>query len=189
MKRTNKLFKHLGFALVMGSLLVGCGKDNKSGQSSQWGINGLGGPGTWQAMGGISNSVVNAAVNENTCLGGQSGIYSNGGQQRYAIQFNITSVTGIASGDYYVGATSYGDVAVIVGQGVNQPALFIGYVCTRGGMAIGGAGQQPGNVALLAYSNCEAKTMNASMYVEGFLANFRTIAGGTSRGVKFSFCR
>jgi hypothetical protein len=44
MKRANKLFTHLGLALLMGSLLVACGKDNKSGQGglAQWGVSGLG---------------------------------------------------------------------------------------------------------------------------------------------------
>lgn len=195
MKRANKLFTHLGFALLMGSLLVACGKDNKSGQNGgiglgQFGINGLG-IGQYGQIGSISNSIVAAAINENVCISSQNGIV---GSSRYAVQYTLplpqSGAGGIPAGDYYLGVTTYGDVAVLVGNGVNAGPTFVAYICSRGLMGVGGQAQQmPWNVSTLSYSNCEAKGLNASTTAEGFLLNFRSPMFGTSRGTKFSFCR
>lgn len=196
MKRANKFFTHLGFALLMGSLLVACGKENKSGQTNntQWGINGLG-VGTYGSIGTVSNSIVAAAINENVCLGGQNNIYSNPTNSgRYAVQFPI-NITPFAANDFYLGVTSYGDVAIVVGQGAAAQPLFIAYVCPRNSIA-GSQGQLLSNPTLMTSSpSCgvSVKPMNATMVLPSAYGNdgllFRWADGGTSRGTKFSFCR
>ena len=198
MKRANKLLKHLGFTLLMGSLLVACGKDNKSGQSgglTQWGINGLG-VGQYGQVGTVSNQVVAAALAENVCLGGTNNIYGTGqfATGRFAVQFPV-NMTPFTAGDFYMGVTSYGDVAIVVGQGATAQPLFIAYVCPRDGIA-GGQGQLLANPTLLSYSpSCgvTVKPMNATMVLPTAFGQsglaFRWADGGTSRGTKFSFCR
>ncbi len=198
MKLANNLFKHLSFGLLMGSLLVACGKDNKSGQSSlsQWGINGLG-VGQYGQIGTISNSVVAAAVSQNVCLGGSNNIYGYNSSQyntgRYAVQFPL-NMTPFTAGDFYMGVTSYGDVAVVVGQGASAQPLFIAYVCPRSGMS-GGQGRLLANPQLLSYSpHCgsSSKPMNATMVLPSAFGQdglaFRWADGGNSQRMPFSFC-
>ncbi len=202
MKRTNKFITQLGFFLLMGSLLVACGKDNKSGQGglSQWGINGLGvGVGQYGQidLSQISHPVVIAAINENVCIGSNGGsayptAVTNQGV-RYGVQFPLTGQTGMVAGDYYLGVTSFGDVAVVVGQGPSQPPIFIAYLCNRGG--IGGQGQlarAPQFMTSGPYCGSAIKPMNATLALPSAFgqdgALFRWADGGASTGAKFSFC-
>ncbi|MFY7991993.1 MAG: hypothetical protein ACOVP4_01780 [Bacteriovoracaceae bacterium] len=188
MKRANKFFTHLGFALLMGSLLVACGKDNRSGQNAnlnQWGINGLG-VGQYGQIGTVSNQVVAAAINENLCVGGV-------GSGRYAVQFPV-NIPPFAAGDYYLGVTSFGDVAVVLGQGNAAQPIFVAYICSRDGLA-GQQGRLLANPSLLSYSpfcGGTVKPMNATMVLPSVFGQnglaFRWADGGTSQGQRFSFC-
>lgn len=214
MKRANKLLTHLGLVLVMGTMLVACGKDNKSGRSgvnTQWGIDGLG-IGTYGQVGAVSNTFAAAALAENPC---KMGAFDNSTQvinpsyypyqqqqaysgQRFGVQFPINKPA-MPVGDFYLGVTSYGDVALIVGQGPSAQPLFVGYICPRNGLA-GSQGQvMPTIVTATAGTYCSGSVKpitEATMVLPGNIPlAFRWADGGVipnlnipQQRVKFSFC-
>jgi hypothetical protein len=113
---------------------------------------------------------------------------------RYAVQFPLTGQSGMVAGDYYLGVTSYGDVAVVVGQGVNTPPIFVAYICPRSGMS--GQGQLAAAPQVRSsgpYCAGSIKPIVAATLVlpsafgqDGAL--FRWADGGNSMGQRFSFC-
>lgn len=193
--------------LAVLTALFGCGKENESGKKNQWYW------GNQYGTGGYTNAVninspyrdrsgrtVNEVLAQNPCRGGLGnvgfpGFPSGGLPQNYAnmripIQIPLTSFPSvIAPGDIYVGVTSYGDVAAVVGQAINQPPLFVGYLCPRS-FAPSGQGQLMG-VKIGAYTQCIFKPIVASTIVfpGGGTADFRWLDGGTSMGTRFNFCR
>jgi hypothetical protein len=187
------------FHLTLLTILFACGKNNESGKNgSAWNYgnpytNGgypyqaINSPYSYQGMS------VNQVLQQNPCVGGFGGMmgynqpYSG---QRIPIQIPLTSFpTVIPPGDMYVGVTSFGDVAVLVGQAVNQPPLFVGYMCPRS-FSPSGQGQLMG-VKIGSYSNCLFKPITASTMVfpGGATAEFRWLDGGSSMRSKFNFCR
>lgn len=191
--------------LALFAMLTACGKDNKSGQKSdQWAYNNpytygqspianINSPYSYQGMN------VNQVMAENPCISGYNGMMQPGytnpyaGQyagQRIPIQIPLTNFpTVISPGDIYVGVTSYGDVAVVAGQGANQPPLFVGYMCPRS-FAPNGQGQLMG-IKIGSYSNCLMKPITAATIVfpGGGQALFRWMDAGSSMNQKFSYCR
>lgn len=194
--------KSLGLGLLHLTLLTAlfaCGKNNESGKKSSWGytnpytsgyapITNINSP---YSYGGMS---VNQVMQQNPCRSGFNGFpgYTNQtyAGQRIPIQVPLTNFpTVIPPNDVYVGVTSFGDVAVLVGQAVNQPPLFVGYMCPRS-FSPSGQGQLMG-IKIGSYSNCLFKPITASTVVfpGGGTAEFRWLDGGNSMGTKFSFCR
>lgn len=182
------------------ALLVACGKDNESGKKSSYNYNnplcqpGYGCQGNYYNSGqiGAINSPIafaNQAQAENPCAAGT--YYSN---QRIAIQTTISGLPGVlAPNDVYLGVTSYGDVAVIVGTGSTSATLYA-YVCPR--FSTSGQGQiTPPTVGAMSQS-CQVKPITAMtmMFPDGQRAAFRDPAFGiinpmTGQKVgKFSFC-
>lgn len=168
--------------LFLLAALASCGKDNKSGKNNgYYGLNSLN---TFGAYGGTGISYngysVQQVINENPCIGG----YGNNQRFRSTVQASVNSV--IANGDVYVGVTSYGDVAVLVGTA--QGPIFESYLCPR--TAMSQSTYPPSGVTLLPYTNCAFKQMNASLRLpDGTVANFRAMDFGSSAGGKFSYCR
>lgn len=173
-------------------LLVACGKDNKTGKSSnQWDYSNPYGTGyapnsvanvnSPYSFGGVP---VNTVMQQNPCLGG------GGPMQRLVIQVPLTNFpTVIAPNDIYVGVTSYGDVAALVGTAPGQPPLFVGYMCPRA-FSPQGQGQLMG-IKIGAYTQCVFKSITAAtvLFPGGATAEFRMLDFGSSQGQKFSFCR
>lgn len=190
--------------LALLTMLFACGKDNESGKKSKsWGfgnpystgyspITNINSP---YSYGGMS---VNQVMQQNPCKSGFGGMpmpgYPQQGYsgQRFPIRVPLTNFpTVIPPNDIYVGVTSYGDVGVLVGQALNQPPLFVGYMCPRS-FSPSGQGQLLG-VKIGSYSNCLFKPMTAATVVfpgpVPSTAEFRWMDGGSSMGQKFSFCR
>jgi hypothetical protein len=164
--------------------LVGCGKDNKSGKNNNgyYGFNQLGTG--FAPYGGSSFSYngysVSQVVNENPCIGG----YPNTARMAGSIGAPVN--TNIAPGDFYVGVTSFGDVAVI--GGTPQGPMMQYYLCPRSMMSQ--PAQPAYNISLFPYTNCGFKQMNASLRLaDGSVANFRMMDYGNSAGARFSYCR
>ncbi len=192
--------KSLGHALLLLTLLIGCGKDNESGKKSNPYtyanpyINGSLNPvivNSPYSYGGMS---VNQVMQQNPCYNGFGGIPNYANQayngQRIPIAIPLTNFpTMIAPNEIYVGATSFGDVAVVAGQAVGQPPLFIGYMCPRSFAQQGQGGLV--DIAIGAYSNCLFKPIVRATinFPGGGSALFRMLDYGNSRGAKFSFCR
>lgn len=195
--------KSLGMGLLHLTLLLAvfaCGKNNESGKkSSAWSYNNPYGTG-YNPIANINSPYsyqgmsVNQVMQQNPCRSGfnQMPGYTNQtyAGQRIPIQIPLTQFpTVIPQNDLYVGVTSFGDVAVVVGQGAQRPPLFVGYMCPRS-FAPTGQGQLLG-VKIGAYSNCLFKPITASTIVfpGGATAEFRWMDGGSSMGQPFSFCR
>lgn len=186
--------------LALLTMLFACGKDNESGKKSKsWGFgnpytNGYSNINSPYSYGGMS---VNQVMQQNPCVSGMGGgMPGYPGQpiqgQRFAIQVPLTNFpTVIPPNDIYVGVTSYGDVGVLVGRAMNQPPLFVGYMCPRS-FSPTGQGQLLG-VKIGSYSNCLFKPMTAATVVfpgpVPATAEFRWMDGGSSVRQKFSFCR
>ncbi len=164
--------------------LVGCGKDNKSGKNNNgaYGLNALGTVGQYGGTSiGYNGFSVQQIVSENRC--------ANGAPDQARVRSTVPAMvsTPPVLGDVYVGVTSFGDVAVLVGT--QQGWAFESYLCPRGMMS---QPQQypPQGVTLLAYSGCRLKQMNASLPLpDGSVANFRSMQYGSSMGAPFSYCR
>lgn len=174
--------RSLTFALSLSLLIlsVGCGKDNKSGKKNDpWGWSGTSLYQPGMPTPGYGNFSVSSVINETPCAG------QVGNQQRVQIQVQLTSFpTRIPANDIYVGVTSFGDVATLVGTG--GVPTFIAYVCMRSQAS--GQGQLFG-ISLLPYSRCQFKQMNATMqFADGTYALFRMMDAGNSVGQPFSSC-
>ena len=179
--------------------LGGCGKGNESGRSNPFG-SGFGTCVSHSANGQCSqyqstmpysspyaaNGIGLVRVQqENPCiLGGQWGQMGN--LQRSMVQVRVNMPTVVAVNDIFVGVTSYGDVAAIVGNGTNQP-LFVAYLCPR---PVNGQGTLMPQILIGAYGNCQVKPMTAAnmVFPDGTQANFRSPQYGSSAGRPFTFC-
>jgi hypothetical protein len=187
------------FHLTLLTVLFACGKNNESGKNgSTWSygnpytnggypIQTINSPYSYQGRS------VNEVLQQNPCISGFSGMMGFSqpyAGQRIPIQIPLTSFpTVIPPGDMYVGVTSFGDVALVAGQAVGQPPLFVGYMCPRS-FSPSGQGQLMG-IKIGAYSNCLFKPITAATIVfpGGGTAEFRWLDGGSSMRTKFNFCR
>jgi hypothetical protein len=200
--------KSLANILTLTALIAlgGCGKDNESGKSNNPYSNPyysglqlpqIGTVNSPYSYGGIS---LNQIQLENPCISGYPGFPGTGvnnfvGQRIVAQQVLTGYPTVIPPGDVYVGVTSYGDVAALVGQAAGQPPIFVAYLCPRS-FAPNGQGQIM-SITTGSYSQCLFKPLTSAtmLFPGGAVANFRWLDGGTSVGVmqntlrKFSFCR
>lgn len=177
-------------------VLAGCGKNNESGKNTNtarictaYGPNGvcnafstINNIDSNYSYGGVS---LNAVQAENPCI--LSNTWGQTLLNRQAISTRITMPTIVTNGDMYVGVTSYGDVAAIIGNGTNQP-LFVAYLCPR---ATSGQGTLYPQITIGAYTSCAVKYITAAnmVFPDGSQANFRAPSYGSSRQVKFSFCQ
>lgn len=182
--------------LVLLAFLVGCGKDNESGKGGAVPLpsvmNPFGVPvtNTPYAFQGVNLSQVMA---QNPCISGYSqmtgmtGVPSTYNGHRVTIQVPLTGFNSVVPpGDIYVGVTSYGDVAAVVGQAVGQPPLFVAYLCPRS-FAPQGQGQLQGVNIGAKSPTCLFKPITAATVVfpGGATADFRWLDGGTSMRTPF----
>ena len=179
--------KSLGLGLLhlaLLTMLLACGKENKSGKTNSWDYSNpyvanpnlnyapINSPYTYGQI------PVNNVITQNACRG-----YGGFHQNRIQIQIPLTNFpTVIPAGDVYVGVTSYGDVAVLAGQATGQPPIFVGYMCQRS-FAPTGQGQLMG-IKIGSYSKCSFKPITAATMVfpGGATAEFRWMDGGSSQG-------
>lgn len=174
--------RSLIFILTL-AFLASCGKDNKSGKKPlDYSYAGLSPYTAGMATPAFGQYSVSQVINENPCYG--AGGYQ---MQRSQVQVPLTNFpTVIPVNDVYVGVTSYGDVATIVGTG--GVPTFIAYVCPRSYSS--GQGYLRG-ISLGSYSNCAFKPLTAAtmQFADGTSANFRMMDYGSSANQKFSMCR
>lgn len=160
--------KHLLLSLIALSLVVACGKDNKSGKKDSWTY-------TDTYLGNVSTPTsLQAVFDAVPCLGGTG---------RAGMEFLLTGFqTVVPAGDIYVGITSYGDIAVIQGNGTSAPR-FVAYLCSRD--FTNPQGSVLSNVRLGSYSNCQFKPItSASLVFPGSVgsAEFRMLDFGVNNG-------
>lgn len=174
--------------IILPFMFFSCGKNNQSGQDSWQYPN----PNTINPITNINspysfnNVSINQVLTENPCISSQNNV----GAQRIPLQIPLTNFSSvIAPNDIFLGVTSYGDVAVLVGQATNTPPLFVAYLCPRS-FSPTGQGQLLG-VKIGSYSQCLFKPITAASVVfpGGSSAEFRWADGGSSARQKFSFCR
>lgn len=163
--------------LALLSMVVACGKDNKSG----------GNPYDYNYNNGVYNpltsgtGIVYGTFNADAVLA-QTYCTTTGmpTQNRMAIQFPLTGYpTPIPAGDVYVGVTTAGDVAALVGQGPGVPPLFRAFICQR--MAAGNGQGQLMDLALGTATRCNVKPLvRATLYIPGLSQPlyFRQLDGG-----------
>lgn len=171
--------KSLGLGLLqlaMLAMLFSCGKGNESGKNNSYSspyFNSQYGTYTNTPY-SYSNQNVGAVLQQTYCF--TSGVPT---QQRMQVQFPLSNFPSVvARGDMYVGVTTAGDVAVLVGQGNNAP-LFVAYMCQRG-YASGQAGQLS-DIAIGSTTRCNFKPLvRATMVVPGLSQPlyFRYLEGG-----------
>lgn len=189
--------------LILATLTViaGCGKENKTGRNggvdpymySNPLVNGSFPAGSiinGAAVGMVGSVNLGAIIQQNPCVSGYGGYNQN---QRLPIQIPLTRFsTALPANDVYVGVTSYGDVAAVIGM-QGQPPMFMAYVCPRA-FAPNGQGQLVSNPSIGSYSpKCGqvVKPIVAATLVfpGGASADFRMLDFGTSTGAPFSFCQ
>ena len=171
--------------LPMLSLLAACGKDNETGKKNNYAY---GNPyygtqhGTVNSPYQYGNVSINEVINRHPCV-----TTGQPNQARIQAQFPLTGFpTVIPVNDIYVGVTSVGDVAVLVGQGGGQPPLFVTYMCQR--MYTANGQGQLSDLAFGSYSRCNLKPITrATMYLPGSPTPlyFRWLDGGSSLGRPF----
>jgi hypothetical protein len=189
------LMKALPKVLIFTAILAaiaGCGKSNESGRS------GVQGPcisygSNNQCNGYASGYTANGAginpnqvLQENPCIMG-------GGRQVIQTQVQVQTnpnvpPTIVPQGDLYVGVTSYGDVAFVMGNGSANPT-FIAHLCQR---PVSGQGMVMPQILVGAATVCAFKYITAAnvRFPDGSQANFRALSpGGSSARQKFSFCQ
>jgi hypothetical protein len=167
-------------SLALLALLAACGKNNESGKKSSYSYGNpyFGGQyGTINSPYSYGNVSVNEVINRHPCT-------TNGApsQARIQAQFPLTGFpTVIPQNDIYVGVTSSGDVALLVGQGASGPPLFVTYMCQR--MYTANGQGQLSDLAFGSYSRCNFKPITrATMYLPGSPTPlyFRWLDGGSS---------
>jgi hypothetical protein len=184
-----KSFSHWLFYPAILTMLIACGKDNESGKNGAAApFNPVYQPVTSPYV-NSSGSSVNLVIAQNPCTNGFTGMpgmtqpYSN---QRFQFQVDVNPQTfdpptHIGLGDFFVGVTSFGDVAVIVGRGLGQPANFIGYLCPR--PSPDGQGTVERYIKIgEATPKCSFKPIVAATvhFPAGEPARFRMLEGGNS---------
>lgn len=178
---------------VLLTMLIACGKENESGKTAAPVYQPLTSPYTTQYQG--ASIQVNQVLASNPCRSGFTGI--PGQTQPYdsqRFQFEVAvnpqtfnPPTNVMQGDFYVGVTSFGDVAVIVGNGLGQPAKFIGYLCPRASASTGQGMVSPYIKIGASSPKCAFKPIIAATvtFPGGERADFRWMDGGSSMGQPF----
>ena len=127
---------------------------------------------------------LNQVQMENPCIlsyGQSPGNWIQPNMQRQLVQTRVNLGTIVTRGDVYVGVTSFGDVAAIIGDGTHSPML-VAYLCPR---PVSGQGILYPGISIGAYTNCAVKYITkANMFFpDGSQANFRALSpGGSSAG-------
>lgn len=193
--------KVLIFSAILAAI-AGCGKGNESGKGPgtracvAYGANGqcnayVSNYNSGYAMNGVS---LNQVQQENPCIlsGGYNG---QGNMNRQLMQTRVQVQTNpnvpptiVPKGDMYVGVTSMGDVAAIIGDGTMNPT-FVAYLCPR---PVSGQGMLYPQILVGAATVCAFKYITAAniSFPDGTMANFRALSpGGSSARQKFSFCQ
>jgi hypothetical protein len=172
-------------------MLLACGKDNESGKtpvSFPLPVNPYSIGSTPYAYQGVNLQEV---LMQNPCISGFGGMpgmtdpYTN---QRTPIEVALAGFkTTVSPGDIYVGVTSYGDVAAVVGQQIGQPPLFVGYLCPRT-FTQQGTGQLIGVEVGANTPRCLFKPITRAtvIFPGGATAEFRWLDGGTSMRQPFA---
>ncbi|HXH75846.1 MAG TPA: MGMT family protein [Bacteriovoracaceae bacterium] len=177
---------------VLLSMLAACGKANESGKSPiNFPINGnpisIGNtPYNYQGVNLEQVLIQNPCINGYGGMTGMNQPYTN--QRTPAIEISLTGFkTQIPPGDIYVGVTSYGDVAAVVGRAVGQPPVFIGYLCPRS-FTQQGTGQLMGVEVGANTPRCLFKPITKATVVfpGGATAEFRWLDGGNSQKQPFA---
>lgn len=176
-----KSFCRYLLTLALLTMVVACGKDNKTGKSNNtYPYGNPYGTGQYYPVNGTNTNIaygnfrLDYVLQQTVCT--TSG-YPN--QNRMRIQFPLTGYPSVLqAGDVYVGVTTAGDVAALIGQGPAAP-LFIAYMCQRG---YGTSGQgQLADLAVGTATRCTAKPLvRATMVIPGFPTPlyFRQLDGG-----------
>jgi len=192
--------------------LTGCGKDNQSGKSGSGVYNSqycvsysptgqcaqyqnytIGNYNSPYSFNGVS---LNQVQMENPCILSNYGSMYNSypgnwmqpSMQRQLVSTRVNIGTVVTRGDMYVGVTSFGDVAAIIGDGTPTPT-FVAYLCPR---PVSGQGTLYPQITIGAYTNCAVKYITSAnmVFPDGTQANFRAPSpGGSSAKTKFSFCQ
>lgn len=175
--------KRLLLPLLALSLVVACGKDNKSGKQDSWTYSNpyLG------SITGVPNNVSSVLSAVNCYASSYPGTVTGNYQGRQQMQLAMTGFqTIIPAGDVYVGITSYGDVGVVMGNGTAAPT-FIAYLCPRSFTNF--QGSVISNVSIGSYTNCIFKPLTAaSLVFPGNVgsADFRMLDFGAYNGSGFT---
>jgi hypothetical protein len=114
-------------------MLVACGKDNESGKKNTYASTSPYGYNSPYSTGNFSpivssgyNAIVDQVLAQTLCW--TSGAPN---QNRMRFEFPLTNFPSVVpAGNIYVGVTTVGDVAMLVGQGTNAP-LFVTFMCQR----------------------------------------------------------
>ena len=193
--------------IIFTALLVavtGCGKKNESGKSGSNYCAAYGAGGQCSAYVSNYNSAyppvngvsLNQVQLENPCILSGGNYYGQTTMPRQAVQVQLQSAfvevngqpTIVPNGDMYVGVTSFGDVAAVIGNGSPNP-IFVAYLCPRpaSGQAI-----LPRTVLLKGQTSCAVKSIQDAdiIFPDNTQANFRPLSpGGSSARQRFSFCQ
>ena len=127
---------------------------------------------------------VNQILQSNICITGTSP------DSRATFQQRVFMGSLIAAGDLYAGVTSYGDVAILLGDG-SETATFIAYVCSRGSQEGASNPQLVTRPTLGSTSACRFKPIISASFVfpnSSTPLYFRMLDGMNSQGQKFPFC-
>ena len=164
-----------------------CVSFGQNGECSPYGGNVNGG----YTMNGVS---LNQVQQENPCISAD-GNSDQANMQRQVIQTRVQVQTNpnvpptiVPRGDVYVGVTSMGDVAAVIGDGTMNPT-FVAYLCPRPNS---GQGTLFPQILVGAATVCSFKYITAAniVFPNGNQANFRALSpGGSSARQKFSFCQ
>jgi hypothetical protein len=173
--------KSIGKCLLLAALLAmlaACGKQNTSGKTNSWSY---GNPYTYpgvnmNSLGAVNSPValVNQIMQSYPC---QSNPQNPMG--RIPLQVPLTNFKSqVAPNDFFVGVTSVGDVAIVIGTALGQPPMFLGYMCPRS-FAQSGSGQLTGVEINANMTRCTVKTLSARIvFPGGSEANIRAMDAG-----------
>jgi hypothetical protein len=169
--------KSLGLCLLSIALLAfltGCGKNNESGKKSRYNVpigNPLYGPHQNLALGNVP---LEAVLQETLCL-----TTNMPTRNRHRVDIPLPGYpSAIPNGDVYVGVTTAGDVAALMGT--PQHPVFVAFLCERPLFAQAGQGQLY-DIATGTQSRCKFKPLaRATIGVPGLPEPlfFRMLDGG-----------
>lgn len=178
--------------LILTALLAmaGCGKENESGRSNNGQgictsyLNGVCNAYSSNYNAGYSGDVnLNTIVSQIPCEMSQYGYNVTRTQQTV----QVTTASRTTPGQSYLGVTSLGDIAIIVGNGSTTTQMTM-FLCSGAGNFAGGVGGV--TQALLGeYTTmaCPIKTITAANY--GYSSFRSPVYGRGTTGQKFSFCQ